>query len=157
MIQASTTLRNRHVLLKGAIITLIALNLLASCSPTTSVSPSQGNDSPSLRPTDDGSQEDCVERESGAVISGKSLPQSAFQADCAYPPALNGESIKLTTWGILIQYQKGSDKIVSTRIIEPNVTVTAPENSILFAGYRSYGAAESAYRRRNAAAPTPMP
>lgn len=142
MIQVHRVFRNRNTMLTIVMLAWASLCLLSACE---------------YAPTDDGSPMDCVGRESGAVIDGKSVPKSAFQADCAYPPALNGESIKLTTWGILIQYQKGSNKIVSAWIIKPDGTVTAPENSILFAGYRSYGAANRAYQRSNPTSPTPMP
>ncbi len=97
----------------------------------------------------------CGGKEAGAVIAGNPVPLTDWQADCAYYQILNGETVVLTTWGIILQY---ADKtIANATIIPPGVTVNAPSNSVLFAGYQSRDGVERAYRLKNSNAPTPIP
>lgn len=105
----------------------------------------------------------CVGRETNAIISGASVPVSAWQSDCAYHLGVStGTTVLLTTWGMIQEYSNST--IVSARIIPPGVLVTigerstsASSNFALFAGYRSYEGSDSAYRITNPNSPTPAP
>jgi hypothetical protein len=96
---------------------------------------------------------DCRDLEKGAVIAGSAATD--WQSDCAYRAVFRGgETIKLTTWGVLLKYCDST--IRSAQIIPPGVTVNAPPNSVLFAGYRSRNGAEAAYRNSNPTAVAPI-
>jgi hypothetical protein len=98
----------------------------------------------------------CQGEEKGANIAGAPVLVTDWKADCAYRPKLQGgETVTLTTWGIILTY--AGETIISTRIIPPNVEVTVPANSALFAGYRSREGVEQAYQGKNPNAPTPAP
>jgi hypothetical protein len=97
----------------------------------------------------------CKGEEKGAVISGTAVPVSDWQDDCAYRTPLNGETVKLTTWGIFIQFA-GND-IVSAELVAPNFTATSPAISVLFAGYRTQDGVRAAYIKSNPDGPTPIP
>jgi hypothetical protein len=97
----------------------------------------------------------CRGREPGAVIDGNPVPLSDWQSDCSYSEVLNGQKVELTTWGFILEY--GGSTIASARIVAPCVTVTAPPNSVLFAGYLSRESVEAAYRTVSPNGPTPIP
>lgn len=96
----------------------------------------------------------CQNQEQGATLNGVLIASSSWKGDCAFFHVLNGENIVLTTWGILIVY---NPELSSAKIIQPNVSYTAPPNSVLFAGYINSESVVRAYQIKNPNAPTPMP
>jgi hypothetical protein len=98
----------------------------------------------------------CDQEESGATIDGTLVPVSHWKSDCAYhePSNLYGKTVKLTTWGIIIEY--ADHNIVRASIVPPYVPVIVPRSSSLLAGYQSKDGAEAAYRNANPTAPAPI-
>jgi hypothetical protein len=96
----------------------------------------------------------CHNKEKMASINGSFVQSSSWQSDCSYNQVLNGESITLTTWGIVLTY---SPSLSSAKVIEPYTYYITPLNSVLFAGYSNKESAIKAYQIRNPNAPTPIP
>lgn len=96
----------------------------------------------------------CTGEESGATVDGLAVPVSDWLADCAYSKRLNGETVILTTWGLLLEYVDSN--IVKAAIIAPNTPVKVPSNAALFAGYQSRDGAEAAYRTAYPKGPVPL-
>jgi hypothetical protein len=90
----------------------------------------------------------------GAIIGGKPVESSDWNADCSYHPPLNRSKITLTTWGLLLTYE--GSMLREARIIKPGVTVEAPDNSSLFAGFRTIEQVESSYQKSSPTGPTPV-
>jgi hypothetical protein len=108
-----------------------------------------------MTPLNDVIDPKCQGMEPSALIDGTPVPLSSWNPDCTYSETLNGQTVKLSTWGILLEY--AGTTIRSARIVAPGETITAPPNSVLFAGYRDSDAVEATYRSVNPTAPTPQP
>jgi hypothetical protein len=97
----------------------------------------------------------CVEEEANATVDGTPVPLSDWEEDCSYQTRLSGETVILTTWGLIIEYAGTS--ITGAKIVPPRDPMVVSRNSTLFAGYQTRSAAEVAYRTYNPGAPIIIP